>query len=165
MANIFEKLIDDLIKDTAENRTYLKSIAESLQLRKAEETPRILSIQTMNMESNIIYAVGQLVGSRKTIFMTALTTTHNLFLGNDRNQLKNAVELFNTSSTTENGNYYVWDTAVVSSLSIEVASNLYIACPGNAATITYYEVGYESAAKIKTSHDEKHELRNMIHGG
>ena len=97
--------------------------------------------------------------------MTALTTTHNLFLGNDRNQLKNAVELFNTSSTTENGNYYVWDTAVVSSLSIEVASNLYIACPGNAATITYYEVGYESAAKIKTSHDEKHELRNMIHGG
>lgn len=143
MPNLIEKLIDNLIKDTAENRTYLKSIADSLQLRKAEESPRILAVHTTTLIAGESISIGQLVGTRKLITIVAYPDTDILFVAADKTTLDNAVESYIANSAYLQGDYLVWDPGAWNPLAIETTANIYLACPASAPTLSYYEVGYE----------------------
>ena len=91
MPNLFERLIDNLIKDTAENRTYLKSIAESLQLRNAEESPHKLNLHTATLVAGSSVGIGQLVGVRNLITIMVYPDTDILFVAAEKSTLDNAV--------------------------------------------------------------------------
>ena len=160
MPNLFERLIDNLIKDTAENRTYLKSIAESLQLRKAEESPHKLNLHTATLVAGSSVGIGQLVGVRKLITIMAYPDTDILFVAAEKSTLDNVVLEYYETSAYPQGDYLVWDPGIFNPLPIETTANIYVACPASGPTISYYEVGYDRDMPKSGTAD----LRRVING-
>ena len=52
MPGPIDRIIDDLLKETTESKSYLEGIYNSIQQRQAEQTPALLETRTINITDN-----------------------------------------------------------------------------------------------------------------